>query len=424
MSSDVLRQLVEFSLPKPCDFGEENFAGDDVVQSFCSRLTEALGLEVSYFVSWACPPDVSVISTPVGQAVVRSERLDTLLVEYHNLQRAHHVLDDSLATEVLASAALRWLSEFLIGYRQPGLALLAQRLRPKLDGLRWTSPFRDETLASIPELERAALQCVCLAHEIGHLQWPRRPEATLDHEFDGLPLAEHIAWGDRETSNSEQVLTALSKRWRAHLDAPTLVSEIEADLFSLYNVVEFQCNVLGYSLEQAFRATLRAFEAQLFVCMAKNTARLLVSSLQCNTSKAEFLLEDYLLGTEYLARARAVARRAGILWAIGEQPHAAPGTRQYDEYVRRIDALIIEVQPFTQLASATLVRSAHLLFDTMASSRDRTREWLDKQFEILESDSRLRLDMFEILIAFGCPGSVDVTGYLRRMQSTTAVSTS
>lgn len=90
---------------------------------------------------------------------------------------------------------------------------------------------------------------------------------------------------------------------------------------------------------------LRAFEAQLFICASKNTCRLLTTSLTCGTSRDDFLLEDYVIGSEYLARARTIARRAGIVWAVADQPCAPPGTREYNAYVRRVDSMIVEVNP-------------------------------------------------------------------------------
>jgi hypothetical protein len=244
VAGDILRQLVNLALPKPCEFGDENFAGDPLVREFCDRLAQAHDLDLHFFVAWACPPDVAIVRSAAGSAIIRSERLDTLLVEYFNLQRVHPNWSDDLAREVTTSAVLRWMSEFLIGYRHSGLALLAQRLRPPLPGLRLTSPFRDETLASVPELERVALQCACLAHEVGHILNPRRPGVTLDESVDGLPLAAHIAWGDQACGHSEETLSALQHHWRQHLDGPTLVSEVEADLFAFSSVVEFLCNAL------------------------------------------------------------------------------------------------------------------------------------------------------------------------------------
>jgi hypothetical protein len=83
MTGDIVRQFVEFSLPKPCEFGEENFAGDGLVRAFCDRARDVNQIDASYFVSWSCPPDVAIIRTAASDAIVRSERLDTLLIEYH-----------------------------------------------------------------------------------------------------------------------------------------------------------------------------------------------------------------------------------------------------------------------------------------------------------------------------------------------------
>ncbi|MDT9002233.1 hypothetical protein RQP53_23335 [Paucibacter sp. APW11] len=417
MASATLRHLVDLALPKPCEFGDENFAGDPLVREFCDRLAQAHDLNLHFFVAWACPPDVTIVRSAAGSAIIRSERLDTLLIEYFNLQSVHSKWSDDLAREVTTSAVLRWMSELLIGYRHSGLALLAQRLRPPLPGLRLTSPFRDQTLASVPELERVALQCACLAHEVGHILNPRRPGVTVDESVDGLPLAAHIAWGDQACGYSEETLSALQQHWRQHLNGPALLSEVEADLFAFSSVVEFLCNALSYTLEDSIRAALRAFEAQLFVCACKNTCSLLTTSVLRGTSKGDFVIEDYLVGAQYLARARALVRRAGIVWAIAEQPDASPGTRDFNSYVRRIDSMIVAVQPFTALAAETLTHHAHMLFEQAHFlSQQRDGAWLAAEIANLENSSDLRVELFEMLVAFGCPGSVNVVEYLRSMQ--------
>lgn len=419
MTGDIVRQFVEFSLPKPCEFGEENFAGDSQVRAFCDRCRDVYRIDASFFVSWACAPDVAVVRTVGGDAIVRSERLDTLLVEYHNFRRMHESWSDEFAGRVIESAALRWMSEFLIDYRQPGLAILSNRLRPGLPAIRLTSPFRDETLATVAELDRVALQCTCLAHEMGHIQFPRRTDATIDDEIDGTPVAKHLGWQDGEIGHSEEVQLAMRSIQRDRIDGPALLNEIEADLFAFSSVLDFLCNGLHYGLEESIRAMLRAFEAQLFICASKNTCRLLATSLLRGTSREDFLLEDYLISSEYLARARTIARRAGIIWAVAEQPDALPGTREYNSYVSRIDAMILEVQPFTYLASQSLVDGAHRLFERIAEANDQSGSWLDSEFRNLENSGALRTEFFEILIAFGCPGGVDVMHYMTNMRSLT-----
>src|SRR5262245_39795851 len=95
------------------------------------------------------PPDVMILRTSAGNAVIRSERLDTLLVEYYRFQHLHSIWSEDLSRDVTASIVLRWMSEFFIGYRHPELALLAQRLRPKLPGMRIKSlPRRKPRLGS------------------------------------------------------------------------------------------------------------------------------------------------------------------------------------------------------------------------------------------------------------------------------------
>jgi hypothetical protein len=162
--------MVKAALPVGAEFGREKFAGDPLVHHFCEWAKEALAVEVQIFVSWSCPPDVSLLTSSGTNILIRSERFDTLLVEYLHLKRAGLATNPVLTNLILSSAVLRWMAEFLLGCRWPQAALYAamRALELRIDP-RPPNPFRDEMLASIHEVERAALQCFCLAHELGHL---------------------------------------------------------------------------------------------------------------------------------------------------------------------------------------------------------------------------------------------------------------
>src|SRR5262249_27921209 len=121
-----LSSLVEFSLPKPSRWDVENFAGDPYAAEFCRLLREQVGLDITVFVAWACPPHVTVVRSPKGNAVIRSERFDTMLIEYHHLAtRALSRAFEQVVDELIASSVLRWMTELLLGFRHPTLALTA-----------------------------------------------------------------------------------------------------------------------------------------------------------------------------------------------------------------------------------------------------------------------------------------------------------
>jgi hypothetical protein len=171
---DLTKQFISFALDQPAKFGRENFAGDPIVKIFVNTVRVSYSIDVDVYVAWECPPDVVIVTPPSGSVLIRSERLDTLLVEFHRLREVLPVFGGELGQSVATAQIYRWMAEFLIGYRNSSLALDALDLRPDLTGLQlgiW-NPFRDETLASIPQAPRVALQCFSLAHEIGHLRFP------------------------------------------------------------------------------------------------------------------------------------------------------------------------------------------------------------------------------------------------------------
>ena len=185
-------------------------------------------------------------------------------------------------------------------------------------------------------------------------------------------------------------------------------------------MLDFILRTLPYSLEDVIRATLQAFEAQLYLYACKHTCRLLKRAATEQLSDEEFTKRDYLDGVEIAVRARATVRRAGLLWALAEHPNPPPGGRDYNAYAGRIDALLASTQEFTSIMSQLLTKHARILFDALDGKPAAAREaWFDALLMQVEQDSNLRLDLFYILVAFGCPGGVDVLAYLRGMRSAT-----
>lgn len=420
-NSERLWRLVDFALPTPCEFREENFAGDPLVRAFCDLLRKRHELDFHVVVAWACPPDVKVLQSRDRSlsALIRSERLDTLLVEYYHQRRLHRYWADDLAREVSTAAVSRWMCEFLIGYRQPGLAILAHHLRSSLPGIKLTNPFRDETLASIPELERTAVQCLNLGHEIGHLLIPKQKNVTLEALVDGLSLAQHIRDQEQQEGvvldDAHAVLAEIRER---ELDAATLLNEIEVDLFAYSAVVDFLCRVFSCPIEMAIEATLLSFECQSFIYGCKGTCQLLSRVADGDLSKEEFHLRNYLTGIEIATRARAVVRRAGLIWTVAEHPSSPAGGRDYNRYVRKIDALIRPTVGFTWLMGDVLRDLVHALLAALEANAGSRREmWRNSLLNQLETDAQLRLDIYYILLAFGCSGAIDAVAYLQKMQS-------
>lgn len=420
MADELLHLLVELALPKPSQFALENFAGDALVHRFCKRLLQNQKANVKFFVSWECPPDTLVVTAKGASAVVRSERLDTLLLEYHLLSSWDGTVSSEISEPVLTSTVLRWACEFLLGYRNPALAIHATLMRPKNSSVRLHSPFRDETLASVDELTRTAIQCFALAHEVGHIVMPVRPEPSLEVTVDGLTLADHIRWSDREANQPPETLLALEKFWGKHLNAKNLVSEVDADLFAFWAVVDFLCNELGYEPASAITATLQAMEAQLFICAWKNSCRAIASAAVAEVSDSSFAVQEYLIGAEYSARSRVVVRRAGITWALAESEGVDHSKIDFNSFARQVDQLLTPTIGFRSRIFERIQALSEILFQFAKDiSRDERVDSLS-YIDILEGDTDLKLELFYTLISFGCPGSVNVAEYLRAIASRTS----
>src|SRR5204863_2953143 len=116
--------------------------------------------------------------------------------------------------------------------------------------------FRDEALASVPELEKAALQCFCLAHEIAHILYPRRSGMDMDFQSDGMSLRAHLTWEMRQMGLDLDVQQAMVSKMTELMDFDLLVTEIDADVSALGTIASFLPKVFDVSRAEAIRAAL------------------------------------------------------------------------------------------------------------------------------------------------------------------------
>ena len=404
---DLRDEFVSFALTRPARFGPENYAGDPLVAQYVSWIAPAVPQEVDVYISWQCPPDVTVLDTPAGAALIRSERLDTLLVEYHHLVEALRLFDADLGRDVAQRQVLRWMCELLIGYRQAPLAVRALGLRPELTGLEvnvW-NPFRDETLASVPLPERTALQCFSIGHELGHLATQRRENPSLLTPIDGLPVLRHLDYEFRAGLTSQE-LGNLHDHMAQTIDAGQLLAEIDADLFGLDTVAEYTWRALSCEPEDAVRSALVAVEALSFVYFAKESCRLVTELAAGRIDADRYVALSFRANCEWYARARASLRHAGMTVARLEGRTSA---EDLNRNVDRMDALALR-----RGSQRAVITGA---FGTAEEQLLRVVMEQDPGGE-LESDAHvdatpdLRPELYYILIAFGCSGDVVVEDYL------------
>jgi hypothetical protein len=402
-------EFVSFALARPAQFGVENFAGDPIVEQYFDTVLSGFSLDVEIYVSWECPADVVIVGLPVGNALIRSERLDTLLVEFYRLQQIQSLFDGVLAHDVVRSQVFRWMCECIIGYRNSTLAVDALLLRPPLPGLElgiW-NPFRDETLNSIPFPERIALQCFSLGHELGHLAQARENDANLYDVIDGLPIMSHIDYEFRASGLSSDELDRLHEYWENRIDAAQLATEITADRFAFDTVAEYLHHAELGVPEESVRLALTSCEALTFLYHCKETCRLLARVAAGALDLDEYVEQQFLANCQWVARARAVARRAGITLTMLE---GGSGTDDFNRNVDRIDALILRTgDARSRLATAMESCEESLLAKAQQySQQDQGQDNLRQGLE----DPDLRLELYYILIAFGCHGAVEVNSYL------------
>jgi hypothetical protein len=416
VSDRALALMVGAALPVGAQFGRENFAGDPLVRDFCDWAKQQLQVQVEVFVSWSCPPDVSILTASGASILVRSERFDTLLVEYLHLKDAGQGGEPLLTESAMRSAVLRWMAEFLLGYRWPQAALdaamraLALRIDPEPP-----NPFRDQTLASIDEVRRAAVQCFCLAHELGHLIPSSHDEISLDTTIDGLSLSHCIA-RDIKEAGSGDAADVMMRVARSRIDAAILLREIDADLIALELVAAYIANTLRVSAETALEVALAAFEAQCFVYATKQTCLLLKRHAGRPDARDDFVQDDWVAATQFSVRARCVLRRAGLLLSRWSAPDEQQTAATINRFVPVIDAMFAESMEFRATLAAVAHQESERLRDTIpAWNTNQDRAVFGSLIDAAQNNSDVRFDLFYMLLAMGFPGGTDPIRWMEHL---------
>jgi hypothetical protein len=411
---ELTRMLVEGSLPPGAKCGPENFAGDPLVKHFIDGICRRQDLELEVWVAWCAPPDVSVLRNATRNILIRSERFDTLLVEYFNLQHMlHHPRFIGDADALAQSAVGKWFAELLLGLRQPQLALHSFE-RHRGGGQTFANhTYRDEALDSVPELEKAALQCFCLAHEIAHIIYPPRNGMDLDFECDGMSLRTHLTWEVRQMRLDPDVQKAMVAKMAELMDFDLLVTEIDADVSALGTIARFLPEVFDVSRAEAMRTALTALQAQCFLNHCKSSCRLLQRHVRAGLNLEEFTFLDWIEGQYVQARARVALRRAGVLLYMWDKEDGL--AREPDRYRIEVDAMLSDVQDFLTVLSRASFDETNRLYEAAESVRsDESTEALDREIARVLANSEERVALFYILVSMGYPGGIlnDLNGLL------------
>ena len=412
MSADDVIRWARASLPSLSITGRENFGGDPVVRQFYDWATRNLEEVPTILVAWQGPPEPVFLKTPFGSVVVRSERLDPLLIEYCHLS----VLAPASPWPVgmIDRAVLRWIAEFCLGHGNAlatAYAMVASNV-PSLRLMQWPlHNFRDELLTSVGEMDRAAVQCLTLGHELGHATQTVPQVCTLATEIDGLSLMDHIEHDFREFEfPADQRLHLVNMMEKT--DIGDLVLEIAADLAGLETTMVFLCRCFGCDWKEAVQATLTAYEALSFLqALCRSTYSLNLES------QSAFEDADWVYRTQTSIRARCVMRRAGYLLArYSLQQGEALTAEKVQACIPIIDGMFAESVAFrTDLTARALDLLDDVRRQICPSEAQAKPEIFEKHATDLLRNGEARLDMFFMGCAAGYPAGTDFNKLLRWM---------
>jgi hypothetical protein len=408
---DVIR-WTKASLPSLSITGQENFADDPFVKRFYEMATRYIGEAPTLLVAWQGPAEPVFLKTPFGPVVVRSERLDPLLIEYLHLSVLVPV--SPLPIDMIDRAVLRWIAEFCLGHGNAlaaSYAIVASNM-PVLRLMQWPiHNFRDELLMSVPQIDRAAAQCLTLGHELGHATQTVPPNCTLETEVDGLSLMDHVKHDLREFQlPADRGLDLI--RMMEKTDIGDLVLEIEADRVGFEMTMVFLYERFECDWKQAVQATLRAYEALSFLqALCRSTY-----SLEIEPQSA-FEDADWVYRTQTSIRARCLMRRAGYLLA---KYSLKEGERLISEKVNAclpiIDGMFVDsVQFRMDLTTRTLNLVDQVRQHTRARGPEEKEAMFAKFSSELSHSHEARLDLFYMGCAAGYPGGTNFLKLLRWM---------
>jgi hypothetical protein len=407
---------VRASLPVEAKFGRENFAGDPLVKKFIEWAMESLGVKAEIFISWSCPPDVSILTSPSANILVRSERFDILLIEYFHLKNTDPAFIGVL-DEVCSGQILRWMAEFFLGFRWPQGTLYALRLRDQLSiKVKPLPPFRDDMLASIDEVRRAAIQCFCLAHELSHLI-PSRDESTnLSTPVDGRSLSRHIRREFDGSAIDPDVADRMIGAANERINARILLREIDADLSALELVAVFLAQTFDLDAEAALHATLEAYEAQAYLYALKHSCLLIKRYARAADSNYVFSREDWISSVQIAVRTRCVMRRAGFLLSRWSTPNEKQTAEVINRFVPVIDGMASEGAPFRDsLAARTQQDMERLRLAFMDLPEEDGTDILGSLLEDARNSPGTKLDLFYMLVGMGFPGGTDPFDWIEHL---------
>ena len=403
------------TLPDEALFGKENYAGDELVRAFMDDVKGQFDLDFEVYVSWQCLPDVTVLRSGNGKSIViRSERLDTLLIEYLKL---YNDLIRSLQPEYAMASIYRWMAEYFVGLRQPHHALSALLKCHDVSAEKAeVIPFRDETLASVQDMVRCAVQCFSLAHEVGHIIWPVNEPPTLLDPVDGIAPLRHLS-RDFEEGGFSGDLGLTVDDVAEKIGAAQLFSELNADFFAFESVFQFLYNNFDCEMSGAVKMSLLAAQGQYFMDSLRAFATTIVKCGNTQQEVDRVLQEDFVVNSQTSIRARCLLRRAGISWAAVECQTSKPSVDVINEYVPKIDRMVIEGFEVRRLLHSCSTRCGFTVMSEIQKERKNStsEDAINQKLAILEDDRSLSMDMYYLLIAYGCSGAVRPDAYLRSL---------
>lgn len=349
MTRDPLSEHVEFAVPKTAVVRSLDQDEDHSLNEFLDYIKLFVPVHVRVFLAARTRPEVFVLKTEHGCAVVLSDRLNEINAE---LVTFFSILvktgSDARCDKLIKKFLCLRLCEFLIGLGEHSLGLATLRMASELHD-HVNSDVVGSGGQSLETVQQIALSMFVLAHEIGHLQIDDRYEHIKNtHMCDGIEIVRYVERGLRECGYSdEDIANEVSRFNISHV-----AEEVASDVFAFDSVFGLFVDRLGIPGSLAVDRLLHAFSALL----ATEQCRITCLAASDRLTGEEILGSGLVLRQDLMSyiRAKFLMRRAGITWASAECGGVKTTSADFNSYVKKVDTIFAETEPVVNLVFQNL----------------------------------------------------------------------
>lgn len=416
--NDPLLRFAKKRLRRNASVDRHDLSASPRLKSLIAVAENHVGVNIELFTSKRCPPDVFIVQSKHGVALVRSERLDTLLAEYLTLKDSMigegNIGDHSGRIEHFISSWLleSTLSQGLVSFSLDILASRDTESEHYHNGVE-----RGVEISELSGVRRLALQGAAICHEVGHLIQTDNSNLRLDFPHLGKSPIDHVEWDLINSGVPKPMIEKMLKVFSEKIDPAHLFEEIDADVFAFQSIAGFLNQSCGVDLRASIISALEALESVTFLQALKIDTVLVREIMRGRVNSDEFAATSWANGATMVARTRTVLRAAAFYWATLEG--RSNGTEVSVEMIEarrmEIDALITPTFEFQGTLNGVYSEYYSRLGSSLIASNIEVQKSIADRLDDLELDQQMQYHIKCVLTRMGFGPEVEPIEYLREL---------